>query len=422
MLNVSRFLLCFLLLTGVLVMLAEREALSPLDNGQISIEFDIPYRPIIGNSYSLRNAARQAGVAWGSDPDGARALITRYLVEYPLDTRAWLDLARIEASQHGRESYMLAAHLQAAAAVRPGSRPTHWQATQIALQAGDTELAERHLALWLKGRASDTARALFVARRWIDDADELLDRIVPPGIEFLSRTMAFAMQQGDDLLMEAVWPRMEDRVDLTDSALLDYVDFLFDRGHHDEAKELWARHDPHYRPGDIANGDFSRELGPARGLNWRVSRLPSGARVQRDEEEFYYRPASLQVSFDGEHNLRLRSPWIRIPVTPGIRYELSGYWQADRLTTRSLPYWQIEAEGARFRERVELPGNHFEWTRWSKTFVVPEDTRMLRLRLQRNATNAFDRYIGGILWLDGVQLTELPILPVDVDTGIDSDD
>ncbi len=422
MLNPSRIVLALLLLGGVAVMLIEYRALAPQPDETGSIELQSLDRPVVGNAYSLRSASRQAGLIWGTDPDLARKLIGQYLAEYPLDTRGWLDLARIESSQQAPDPGILAAHLQAAVAVRPHSRDTQWQAVQIALQAGNTEIAEYHLARWLQGRPSNTARALFIARRWIRDADELLDRIIPSDRPYLSRVMSFAMQQRDELLLEAVWQRLEAHVDLNDSAFHDYVDFLFDRDQHDEAIELWAEHDPYFQTGGVANGDFSRELGPARGLNWRVGRLPSGARVERDEQEFYYRPASLRVGFDGENNLRLRAPWIRIPVKPGARYELSGYWKGDGLTTRSLPFWHLGAEGARFGERVEVPGNDFEWTRWSITFEAPEETRMMRLRLRRDTTHAFDRYIAGLLWLDGIELTELPLQLPDFDTDVDPDD
>lgn len=405
----ARSILVVALTFGALVMYADHRSLvsnstiaSSPDPGQFS---NHPF----GKTYALPAAARQAGQVWGSDPENTIELIYQALDQYPLNTRSWLDLARIEAGLHGRWSQALGAHLEAAVGVRPRSRWTRWQALQIALQAGDMALSETHLVAWLRKDPRDTHRALFIAGRWIDNPDELLNRIIPDDNEFLAPAMSFALRQGDVALAEAIWDRVEDRVDLADPTFLAYVEFLFEHGSHERAVALWAKHDRYYQPRNIANGDFSRPLGAPQGLNWQTGRLPEGVRINRDHDEYYYRPASLKIKFSGDHNLRLRAPWIRIPVEPGRRYQLSGYWRADGLTTRSLPFWSISAENANMSQRVDVPNSRFDWTAWSVTFDVPETSRMIRLRLQRESTSAFDRYIDGQLWLDGITLTELDV-------------
>ena len=411
----ARLLLLLFLLAGLAIFTADWRSLRPAADDVSPAHIAEPRSWLPGSTYVLRGAARQAGRVWGTDPEAAIALIRQSTDYYPLDSRHWLDLARIEASRHGELSATLAAHLEAAVAVQPLNRATRWQAAQIALHAGDTRLAEHHLQQWLVGAPGDSTQALFIARRWLDDPDALIDRVLPDGDIYLARAMSFAFDQRDMPLAEAIWQRVNGHVDLDDPILLSYVDFLLARGYHDRAISIWASHDEFFQPGRVANGDFSRPLGDDSGLNWRIGRLPAGVRITRDEQDYYYRPASLRVDFSGDHNLRLRAPWIRIPVQPSTRYELSGYWRAETLTTRSLPFWFIEAEGARMRERVDVPGSRFDWAPWSVTFTVPDDVHMIRLRLRRDSTSAFDRYIDGQLWLDGIELTELPLIEPETD-------
>jgi hypothetical protein len=400
----ARGLFTFVLMTALAIIVADFLALRDQSNEPGIAK---PPRWLPGTTYTLHKSARHATQLWGTQPDAATALIRRSTERYPLDSGNWLALARIEAARNGRQSHTLSADLAAAVSVRPFKRSDRWQAAQIALHSGDLELAERHLRQWVKGEPSSTRQALLIGRRWLSDPDQLIDALVPVGDDYLAQAMHFAYQQRDTALADAVWQRIQNRINLNDPVFLDYFDFLLDRGLTDQAVAMWAEHDPYFRSGNVPNGDFSRDLGPGRGLNWQLGRLPAGIRVFRDESEFYYRPASLRIDFDGNENVDLRVPWIQIPVQPGKAYTLHGYWRGEGLTTRSLPYLTVLVEGSRGTQRIEVPRGDFDWSIWSTNLQVPEDGRFIRLRLRRNSSNAFDRYIAGSIWLDGIMLDEL---------------
>jgi len=404
--KISPIILVLALLGGLVVMGMDFQTLREYnrDNDPAANAAAPAYPPWGG--YALRAGARDSASLWGVDPDSISLTLVESTQNYPLDARQWLNLARIEASLHGADSKLLGPHLEVAVAIQPFNRDTRWRAAQVALQAGDHLLAEQHLKQWLNGAPSSSQQALLVARRWLHNPDDLVERILPAGDDFLAQAMSFARQQRDPQLAHAVWQRLRLGLDLDHPVLLGYVDFLLDNGLHDQAVAIWEEHDPHYRVGGIANGDFSRALGASSGLNWRVDRLPSGVLLTRDEANFYYSPASLQIAFNGDHNVNLRTPWIRIPVTPGRRYELKGFWQGQRLTTRALPYLWLQAEGGRLNERVTIPGHTFDWSPWSMTFSVPDNVHVIRLHVRRDSTSNFDRYIAGQLWLDGIELEE----------------
>ena len=404
---IARLVGLLALLCAVLVTLADYLDLRRFQAERQTSTLPAPTGPGPLHTYSIHPAARQALREWMAMPERAGDIFHTALDRYPLESGPWLGLARMEASLRGEFSPTLAANLAAAVAVQPHNRATRWRAAQIALHAADQDLAEFHLRRWVEGDARDLAQALFIARRWISEPEALLARMVPDSPEHRAEAMDFAFRQRDRALAEAVWRQVASEQTLESELFLTYADFLLAEGEIARAVDLWAELDRYFRPGEIANGDFSRELGRPQGLNWRINRLPDGVRIERDISEHYYQPASLKIAFLGSHNLRLNAPQIRIPVRAGARYELSGFWQARALTTRARPYIYLTATSGRLRERIDPPREQFGWTRFSSEFQVPESAQMLVLSVRRDPTDAFDRYIDGTLWLDGFRLREL---------------
>lgn len=352
--------------------------------------------------YAWRRLTRIAGNDWLLDPETARATIEKAARRYPVDSAQWLNLARMQArdGQHLEVPALLAK----ARASQPFERQALWTAAQIALQSGQPELAETQLRQWLAQNPGDTEQALFTARRWIDDAGELIDRMLPPDPLFLQQAMAVARLWRDRPLAEAVWQRLDPRPGLQEAAFLDYAQLLVDTGDAKSALELWARRDPQLQSG-VVNGSFSRELGQDKALNWR-SQAPAGVRIGRDANISQSPPASLKIEFNGKENIQLAAPWILLPVAAAGYYQLAGAWRAERLSTRSLPYLLLTAPGG-LREMLAVPAPDFDWQPFVFEFRVPADADLLRFELRRDATQAFDRNINGALWLDSISLSPI---------------
>lgn len=372
------------------------------------------------------HALRQSGIAasdhWRRRPAETSAEIRRALEAYPLEAAWWETLARIEAHFPGvAEESDLAGDLSAATAAQPYNRRVRWRASQLALQAGDTDLAEIHLRSWLRGQPSGVGRAFFTARRWIRDPEALLDRVLPEGREYLMEALAYAARQEDLALGEAAWARIGSVTKLDDPALEAMSDLYRSLERFESLAELWAGVDPEYSAGAFPDGSFERPLDAPGAFGWRrLNRLPDGVAASRDEETFWLAPASLRLSFDGSENLRLRHPSIQFPVPEPGRYRLQGHWRGDGLTTRSLP--ELVARVAVPRSsvgRVEAESGTFDWTEWSFEFEL-EGPALMHLNFARSTTDAFDRYIEGDLWLDAVELIRLddeqaPVIdPVDL--------
>ncbi len=352
--------------------------------------------------YGLRERVIVDGANWIAAPQETAALIDQSARRYPLDPQQWIERAQI--SVHAGRFDEVDQFLRNAVATQPLNRSILWSAAQVAVRSGDAELAERNLKQWLRQFPDDTGRAIFVASRWIDDPGELLDRMLPPGPLYLEAAMRSAMRQSNFELAEQVWKRFDPRPGIENSASLQYVELLLRAGDIEQAIEAWADLEPDWTPGTVVNGDFGRDLGEGLGFNWRSGRAPPGVQIGRDPALGDATPGSLRIAFNGKENVALNGPWLRVPVEAGQRYRLSGSWHARDLTTRSLPYLQLGIEGVRFNETQRIPASSFDWSPWSFEFTVPDDARLIRLTVRRASTDAFDRNIGGTLWIDDLRL------------------
>jgi len=352
--------------------------------------------------YGWRELSRLAGDAAVLGPQEAIDVLHAAASRYPLDATQWLDLAQIHVATGRPDRVQLA--LDKALATQPMSRNTLWRASQIALRTDQPDIAEKQMRRWLEQYPRDVGRALFIGSRWIREPGELIDRMLPEGREYLVEAMKVAEERRDTELALAVWERLEPRPGLDDRAFVDFAEQLLADGNVDRAVSLWSQQDPYFRPGTVANGSFSRELGQPGGLNWVVRYAPAAVRIERDLERHYSEPASLRLRFNGKENVNLTRPMIRIPVEPGRRYRLSGMWRAEGLTTRSLPFWSLNVVRG---EALRVPGRDFDWQRWEFEFEVPESARLVRLVLRRSTTDAFDRNIGGTLWLDDIEIERI---------------
>jgi len=340
------------------------------------------------------------------DPTTAAEILQARVRNYPIDPQPWLALARLQSrvGDHAATEAML----RNAYASRPADRDALWTSAQIALQSSNAGLAERQLRLWLQEFPDDTGRALFIGSRWTQSPDELLDRILPQGGDYLREAMRVALRQQNLPLADAIWARLAPGTGIEDPALQQFVELLIRVDQIERAAELWAGNDPSYFGRWPTNGDFDREPVAAMGFEWQLS-APASVRITRDTGTASSPPASLRIVFNGKENVALNAPRVRMPLTPGQHYRLSGRWRGQDLTTRSLPFWHMSAAG--WRETVPVPGARFDWQDWSIEFRAGEDARMLQLDLRRNSTQAFDRNIGGTLWLDDIRLEPIETPP-----------
>lgn len=347
----------------------------------------------VANTRPIETALGESVLAW-------------HLARAPLVPWFWYD--RAVFSRARREDWArILWHLDTAVAIQPHSRELRWRVATLAVRFGNTFVAEEHLRRWLEDQPQQTARALRLASNWIPEPEGLLTRVLPPGEAYLEQALAFAHRERRMGLGAAAWTQLPRPRAEGDEVLLNFVDLALATGWRTFAATAWAESYPEYVYGQVHNGDFQRELGAERGLNWR-RRMPAGTAASRDTDVFHSAPASLRVDFDGKSNPSLRQPSIQIPIperSKSDRWKLSGYWRGEGLTTRSLPYLHISGDGAG-EARLPLPAGDFDWEPFEIEIEFPRDGTVLTLQVRRDALRReFDRNIAGRLWLDALRTT-----------------
>ena len=367
--------------------------------------------------WAARDANRQLEHHWREDPGAALDALDWTLRRYPLDADAWLLRTRLLRERQGLDEPTRRS-MAAGLSVQPGLRELHWRALSLAEGFGDAELVADSLRRYIRGHVPTVDQALFSAARWFPDPGERLDRVLPDGQEYLNRAMRYAREQGLPELAEAVWQRLDQPRAAGDRVLDDYL--RVQRAHGQGQRVLAALQtlDPAHAPGRLPGGDFSVSLEALGLLGWSL-RMPAGVVLRRDEKDLPpllppahpnapLPPASLRLEFNGRENVRLNVPRVSFrPAAPGA-YRLVGWWKAERLTTRALPYLDIRLTGTRVRRRLELPAPDFEWQQFTLDLDIDETRPQIQVSVMRSDTEAFDRYIGGSLSLAGLRLEPRP--------------
>ena len=366
---------------------------------------------------AAREATLRLGQIWRDQPSTTLESLDWALTRYPLDAEAWLLRARLQRELHGLDEQTRLS-VAAALAVQPGLRDLHWRALSLAEAFGDAELVAYVLQRWTTGRSQNVDRALFAAARWFPDPGERLDRILPEGEDYLVRAIRYARDQDLPELAEAAWQRLDQPRGPSERVLDNYLRVQRAHGHSDRVLAVLQTLDPSYAPGRLPGGDFSVSLDALGRLGWSL-RMPAGVALRRDETDLPpdlpaphpsapLAPASLRLEFSGRENVRLDTPRVQFrPTAPG-RYRLTGWWKAQRLTTRALPYLELRLDGTRERRSLELPAPAFDWRAFSLDLDIDETLPVIRLQVVRSDTQAFDRYIGGSLSLAGLRLEPAP--------------
>ncbi len=396
-----------------MLVLVQEVRFQRLVNADNSLEnFARVERGLPWGGYAWRVMSRSAAALWTRDPALSAQILGSTVRRYPMESTQWLALARIAASGPDADLQRMAAYLEMSVAVQPSDRAVLWEAAQLAIRARADRTAESLLRRWLLNHPEDTGTALFMASRWLTDPQQQVRRLLPEDPAHHAQAMRHALQRKDLALAEAIFRHAPPSSDLSDPVFRGLVSLLLEQGDIDRAVELWAGIDPTYDGQSIANGGFDRELARAGDLEWRHAGLPQGVSVSRDVDQHQQPPASLRFHFDGSNNVILRNRGqIAIPVRPGQRYRLSGFWQGRALTTRTLPYLHIDG-GPGSAVQVPVPGPDFDWAPWSGQLRTGDQVRLLTLAVRRDRSRAFDNRISGDLWLDSIRLEPLPD-PVD---------
>ena len=368
--------------------------------------------------YAQRYWAAQLDNQWRLDPALAREELLWSLARYPLDPWRWLTLARIE-KQLGQDNETLKARLHAAWSIQPKHRQLNWELLNLTQRLNDPDEMVRAIRQWLDGQPHEVNDALVLANQWVSDLPSQLSTLLPDDEAYWIRAMNYARVNRRDDVATVVWERLEKPRHLYDAALKDYSAHLLAQKDLEAVYRLWAQYDPSFDDSHVPGGHFHVPLASLATFGWDV-RAPRGvsfeqhrrelpesfrsARWLREQGWSRLSPGQITVNFDGEHNVNLSTPRLRLPMPkPGV-YRLSGWWESSGLTTRSLPYLSVSTLKGRQRQSIALPNRNFPWSEFETEIEITEPDETLVIQLMRRPTQAFDRNIKGELSITGLML------------------
>jgi tetratricopeptide (TPR) repeat protein len=347
-------------------------------------------------------------ISEGKEKNIQQAITTFRLVlqRDPQDPYRWADLgdAFFKAGQKEEARYCFDQVLTLA----PHSAPFLLRVADFHFQIGENQLALPITARSLELIPDYDSVIFSEYTRVVDHAEDVLRFGLPENRRAAKSWLQFLMKAGRLGDAQRTWDWVVGH-GYADNALAgEYVEFLIRQGHHDSAASAWVQYigpraDNYDKSNYLFNGDF--ESDPAQSpFDWNVARA-EGVEVTRDCTTASSGKCSLRISFAGTQNLGFAAASQLAFVRPGT-YRFHAFIRTEALTTD---------QGIRFRiSDAEVPAHldvvfgqfigSSSWSEVAHDLVVPQETRLLQIQVIRQPSLKFDNKIGGVAWIDDVEL------------------
>jgi hypothetical protein len=192
---------------------------------------------------------------------------------------------------------------------------------------------------------------------------------------------------------------------------LRHIDFFIGRGDLNEAFLVWQTrlHEEGIPiPSDgnlITNGGFEKKEIMGGGFDWRILKA-SGVEASFDHSTAFEGKSSLRITFNGKENIDFQHVYQYVPLKPNSEYFLKAHMKTKAITTKSGLQIEISGLGPYFYGASESLIGDNGWKELTVAFRTPPQSQGGVVRVRRQKTDKFDRYISGTVWIDDVQLRE----------------
>lgn len=328
----------------------------------------------------------------------------------PLEQEYWLNLAKI--CQRMGERTASEGALENGVTVFPTSYRGRWVSGNLLLQQGDFEKALPHFSYLLVHYPNQSATVYDVLEKAVSDSDFVLERIVPKDPSSFRQYLSYLYEMGDNDSARKAWAkRFSFGYQADRGQTLRHIEFLISRGELNEAFQVWkarlqeeglsAFSDSNL----ITNGDFEKEQILGGGFDWKIEKVP-GAEVSFDPSVAFEGKRSLKIVFNGKENVDFYHVYQFLPLKSDTEYVLRANVKTQAVTTKSGLKIEVIGVGQAFQRQSEALTGDNEWREWIVSFRTPAQLQGGLVRVRRDKTDKFDRYISGTIWIDHVSLTE----------------
>lgn len=358
------------------------------------------YRDTLGRELAL------SGVTLGEAISNYRTAVSLN----PYEARYWLDLAG--AYQIAGRTSEQQTSVERAVEADPTTPHVAWEAANFFLIQGDLEKALRYFRVVFANDDIDAVdSALVLCWRATEDADQILDRSLPPRADLYLRFLHLLISKQQVKPAESVWNRLiELHQPFSIKLAFPYFQFLLGQQEVAGAQSAWqqlARVDrslERYLPSRenlIVNGGFEEKLLNG-GFDWWYQQY-SHVALAIDTSQFHSGTRSLSITFDGLNASEAGIEQL-IPVKPDTDYEFSAAYRTEELETASGPRFAIT--DAYSNTSYILTDDVLDTSPWrlqQAQFHTAPDTHLVLLKIVRQPAVPLIR---GKLWIDDLKLIQ----------------
>jgi hypothetical protein len=246
------------------------------------------------------------------------------------------------------------------------------------------------------------------------DVNRILDTALPASKDLYTAVIAelTADQQLDPALV--VWSRLVAlHPRMSPVEIYPFTGALLASGRLSELQQVWRQvtsmtaHPPSDPPGSIIwDGSFESGI-TGNGLAWQIPAAQNGVVAALDSNQAHSGRQSLELLFDGEHNVDYTGPCHWAIANPGGTYLFSAWVRTNALTSDEgirFALRSFSSSGTQVAETRDVHGTE-PWTNVALTWTAPRNNPVVQVCVTRNASGGPDADIEGTAWIDDVTLT-----------------
>lgn len=159
----------------------------------------------------------------------------------------------------------------------------------------------------------------------------------------------------------------------------------------------------------LSNGSFED---PVRNgcFDWVIGRI-SGIKTSVNNKIRSEGSRSFGIIFDGKYNLNVRVIRQVVPVEPDTGYFLKGRIKTEELTTTNGLFFEVYGHNCKgLYRRTESVTGTTDWKTLGLSFNTPGECKAIVVSLGREKSEKFNNKIGGMAWIDGIELIKSKIV------------